>query len=152
MPKSPFHTDANYKRLVDLIKPMETVEEFFSAFPECVDPQVSDLYPLDRVWEEVEDMQAIPKDTSDGILAHVCAVCGGMKFGVRPVWKANFVRLCPVCHDTVAALYEPDTNWNGLTMRGQDAVLGILKREFRIPGTSEVQRFERKRRPRQPAG
>ena len=148
MTKSPFHTDANYERLVDLIQPMATVEEFLSAFPECVDPQVSDHYPLERVWDEVRAMQVIPRDSGDGILAHVCAVCGGMKFGVRPVMSDNFIRLCPACVDTVLVRFRPAGDWKGLTMRGQDVVMGIVKREFRIPGIDEVQRYQRKRRPR----
>ena len=101
MTKSPFHTDANYERLAAMIQPMAAVEEFVAAFPRCVDSQVADQYSLERVWDEVQDMQVIPRDTSDGILGHVCEICGGMKFGVRPILGANLVRLCPACLEKV---------------------------------------------------
>ena len=72
MAKSTFHTDANYERLVAMIRRMTTVEEFVAAFPECIDPEVADEYPLERVWDEVREMQAIPRDTVNGILGHIC--------------------------------------------------------------------------------
>ena len=152
MAKSTFHTDANYERLVAMIRRMTTVEEFVAAFPECIDPEVADEYPLERVWDEVREMQAIPRDTVNGILGHICQVCGGMKVGIRTILEANFVRIRPACLKKVLALFQPGTHWNGITKRGFNVVLGIVQREFRIPSSSEIQHYELKRRPKQRTG
>ena len=145
--KSPHHTETNYERLAAIILPMQTVDEFIETFPECNSPARQRWSDPERRQSTLEWMQKYPKASVDGIIDHVCAICGTMMLE-RVVNVGSSFFWCPDCDDAIHDLFDPTEERNGITVAGQKAAWRIMMAEFRIPKFEEVQHYERKRPPR----
>ena len=89
-------------------------------------------------------MQKHPQDNVDGILSRRCWLCGVLKASLMNYNLTRF-RICKGCNDRLNELRFSRENWNGLTLKGQDALLNIAYRENRIVDRWEVAEYERKR-------
>ena len=89
-------------------------------------------------------MLKYPQDTVSGILARRCWLCGSLKASLVNYNLTEF-RICKGCDDQLDKLRHSQEGWNGLTLKGQDALVNLAYRENRIPDRSEVAGYERKR-------
>ena len=146
---SPYHTKANYERLAAIILPMQTVEEFIEAFPECTSPANQRSADPERRQSTLEWMQKYPKASVDGIIDHVCPICGTIM--LERFFITSFF-WCLDCNDKIHDLFNPTEERNGITKVGQKAARRVMMTEFRIPQFEEVQRYELKNPPRSRRG
>lgn len=145
--KSPHHTDENYERLATTILKLQTVDEFIEAFPECNSLARQRKADPKRRQSTLEWMQKYPTSSVDGIIDHVCSICGTImleRFG----YPGTLFFWCPDCDDKIVDLFNPSEKWNGITAIGRKAAWRIMMTEFRIPKFEEVQQYERKKPPR----
>ena len=144
---SPHHTEANYERLAVIILPMKTLDEFTKAFPEC--NNIANQHKADPTVRAgiLKQMQRFPKETVDGILDHVCSICGTLMLE-RTTHVGSLFYWCPTCNEKIHDLFYANAERNGVTVVGQNAAWRIIQTEFRVPEFEEVKRFERKRPPR----
>ena len=142
---NPYMTPEEYERLAGIILPMQSVDELLAVFPDFAEGWVDD--PDEKrhyAATTFEWMQKHPQDNVDGILARRCWLCGVLKASLMNYNLTRF-RICKGCNDRLNELRFSREDWNGLTLKGQDALLNIAYRENRIVDRWEVAEYERKR-------
>ncbi len=142
---NPYMTLEEYERLAGIILPMQSVDELLAVFPDFAEGWVDDPDEKRRVAEtSFERMQKYPQDNLYGILARRCWLCGALKASLMNHTFTRF-RICHSCNDRLDELRYSREDWNGLTLKGQDALVNIAYRENRIVDRWEVVGYELKR-------
>ena len=142
---NPYMTREEYERLASTILPMQSVDEMLAVFPDFAEGWTDDPDEKRRHAERTfEWMQRYPQDNVDGILARRCWLCGALKASLMSHIPTRF-RICKSCNDRLDELRYSREGWNGLTLKGQGALVNIAYRENRIVDRFEVAEYERKR-------
>ena len=148
MAKNPYLTVAERRRLESVIRPMESLEDMMAAFPQWALNPMNGEPDMFEAQRQFDIMRECPTDRVDGILGRRCHVCGDLTAHGTHMggYSVSSLRLCWNCTCEMKSLERTGQNWNGLTVKGQGVLYQIMRKEQRIPPSSELMGYERKRR------